>query len=284
MPKLLKSTMFLILFSFSCVFGTKAQINLKGSGRYDTRILYAQTKQLGQFFNRFNNEEDRFGNRYYPNDKKYRERNGRLQYLPLLFNNRAKIKQSVKNDFISYVTNTVSPYYIKFSDNKWFAEVNAEFVYKGKTVDLIMYMKVEKENLGTKWIIANVYFDKFNQLFFTQKVDDDNPAFLHPKSHELDFMNLRKIFRNNKNLEFYASADYIPDHLTLFFYEIKKGNLKFKTVKSMKYHFFQVNNWYFEVSEFNRKSQNSGWLISNLFRVSEPEKKRFLTQMLGKNQ
>ena len=100
-------------------------------------------------------------------------------------------------------------------------------------------------------------------------------------SHELDFMNLRKIFNNNKNVEFYAGQNYIPDHLTLFLYEIKLGNLTFESVENVKFHFFQVNDWYFEVSEFNRKSYNSGWLISNIFKVPEEEKRRFYKQMLG---
>src|SRR5688572_23807959 len=38
----------------------------------DESRLYAESKQVNQFFRRFNGEEDEKGNRYYPGDKQYR--------------------------------------------------------------------------------------------------------------------------------------------------------------------------------------------------------------------
>jgi hypothetical protein len=58
----------------------------------------------------------------------------------------------------------------------------------------------------------------------------------------------------------------------LFVMEMKNGNLDFVAVNNVKFHIFQVPNWYFEVSYFNRNSVNSGWLISNVLRVNEKEK------------
>ena len=58
----------------------------------------------------------------------------------------------------------------------------------------------------------------------------------------------------------------------MFFYEVKNGRLKFKNVNSLKYHVFQIRNWYFEVSWIDRKGNNSGWLVTNLMKMSESEK------------
>ena len=105
--------------------------------------------------------------------------------------------------------------------------------------------------------------------------------FLHPLSHELDFMNLIKVFREGEILEQYAERGYLPDYLTLFIYEFRKLNLHFVTIENVKFHFFQIPNWYFEISEYNRSGYNSGWLISNLIRLSEEEKsslKKFMFQ------
>ncbi len=279
----MKYSILVLIITFSIPKSLVAQnITIKGNNSVDETLLYAQTKQLGQFINRFNNQEDRFGNSLSPNDEKYRELEGRKIYIDVLFDKKNKsIGDTTRKQFVETVTNIVAPTFINFRDENWFAEVNAQFLYKGKLKDVILYLQVEQENLGYKWVITNVYFDEFNQLFFTRQIDEGIPQFLHPKSHELDFMNLRKIFNNNKNLEYYASKDFTPDHLTLFLYEIKNGLLKFKTVKNVKFHFFQVSGWYFEVSEFNRKSYNSGWLISNLFKVPEEEKRKFLKQILG---
>ena len=100
--------------------------------------------------------------------------------------------------------------------------------------------------------------------------------FLHPMSHELDFMNIYKIFNDPQVIEYYASTSYQPDYLTLFFYEIKQGNLKFDHVENVKFHVFQIKNWYFEVSWFNRSGYNSGWLISNLVYLKDEEKEALL--------
>ncbi|MDV7392224.1 hypothetical protein RZS08_12750, partial [Arthrospira platensis SPKY1] len=59
---------------------------------------------------------------------------------------------------------------------------------------------------------------------------------------------------------------------SLFFFEIKTGRLKFVNVDSLKFHIFQIKNWYFEVSWFNRGGTNSGWLISNLMYINENDK------------
>jgi hypothetical protein len=51
----------------------------------DESKLYAQSKQVNQFFRRFNGEEDEKGNRYYPRDKQYRSTKLRKKYLSILF-------------------------------------------------------------------------------------------------------------------------------------------------------------------------------------------------------
>jgi len=73
-------------------------------------------------------------------------------------------------------------------------------------------------------------------------------------------------------VEDYAGQKYRPDYLSLVLYEIKRGNLQFKSVREVKFHFFQIKDWYFEISEFNRSGYDKGWLISNLARVEESQK------------
>jgi hypothetical protein len=102
-------------------------------------------------------------------------------------------------------------------------------------------------------------------------------------SHELDFMNINKVFRDEENLDYYLAADYRPDHMALFVEEVKSGNLKFEAVNNVKFHFFQVPGWYFELVYFNRNDKNSGWLISNLLRVNEKEKRELIRNYTYEN-
>lgn len=263
---------FLILFIF---FGLNAQTQIIDAKK-DVLPFYAETKQVNQFFRRFNNEEGVDGSRYYNNDSLFRNSRTRWRYLKILFDNESSnIANNLKNDFIDDVTNKSDPLFLDFHGGNWFAQVAATFYWQGKEEKAILYLQLQEEKVGSKWIISRINFNAFNKLF--SKDTTGSKYFLHPLSHELDFMNLHRVFQNNKeNIESYTSREYQIDQLTLFLYEVKQGNIQFKTINGVKFHFFQLPNWYFELSDFNRTGNNTGWLISNLIKVNEEEKKILL--------
>jgi hypothetical protein len=241
----------------------------------DESRLYAENKQVNQFFRRFNGEEDEKGERYYPKDKQYRGEKLRKKYIGILFDaSNNGISQAVKLEFSKDVLNKEKPVFLNFHGGNWFSEVHTTFTMNGKNVPVTLFMELEKHHQGTRWVISKVYSDVFKPYFDRDTVKVGK--FLHPLSHELDFMNLRKAFTNADSINQYISKKYVPDHLSLFLYEVKKGNLKFKTVEEVKFHFFQINGWYFELSEFNRSGYNTGWLISNLVKVKNESEKNLL--------
>jgi hypothetical protein len=257
-------------------FYSSAQNSL-GTLTEDESHLYAQTKQVNQFFRRFNNEEDFEGNRYYPEDKLYRSKENRDYYLEMLFDKQASlITKDLKKEFVKAVINSDSPVFLDFHGDLWFAELAANFIHNQNPESMMLFLQLEHENLGYKWVISNVYYNKFLKYFYKGDKSKVSKAFLHPLSHELDFMNLRKAFKDPVYLEYYANNNYKPDYCSLLFYEIKKGNMKFESVGQLKFHFFQVDGWYFEVSYFNRPGGNSGWLISKLYKITEKEKTELL--------
>jgi len=245
-----------------------------GSFSADETVFYAQTKQMNQFFLRFNGEEDIRGQRLYPGDPGYRDLKARKKYLNMLFDqSNPSISEDAKFVFIEEALRKTDPVFLDFHDNSWFAEVSATFLYKNEKRDLILFLRIEKQNGGYKWVFSNVYFDLFETLFPHLNDTANLKYFIHPMSHELDFMNLHKVFKEPGNLDYYLENRYHPDMLSLFVMEMKNGNLRFISVNNVKFHIFQVPNWYFEVSYFNRNDLNSGWLISNILRVNEAEKR-----------
>jgi len=266
----MRKLIFIITFLLPVICFSQGSI---GSLTGDESVFYAQTKQVNQFFLRFNGEEDIQGKRYYPGNPGYRDLKARKSYLNILFDNSSPlINSDVKFVFIDDALNKKNPAFLDFYSKGWFAEVAATFTYKKEKVNLILYLKIEKQMDGYKWVISNVYFDRF-ESWFTHLNDTVNlKYFIHPMSHELDFMNLHKAFKEPENLDYYFERDYTPDMTALFVMEMKDGNLNFVTVNNVKFHVFQVPNWYFEISYFNRNSMNSGWLISNVLRVNEKEK------------
>lgn len=233
----------------------------------DESKLYAESKQVNQFFRRFNGEEDEKGNRYYPRDKQYRSVKLRKKYLGVLFdNNNAGMSTALKTDFAKYVLDKDASSILDFHGANWFSEVQTTFTMNGKEQPVTLFMDLEKNHLGYKWVIRKVYADMFTKYF-----DRDTSRigqFLHPLSHELDFMNLRKAFANSDSISQFTVKKFTPDHLSVFLYEMKKGNLKFKTVNEVKFHFFQLDGWYFELADYNRPGYNTGWLISNLVKLN----------------
>jgi len=252
---------FWIVLSFICL-----EVHAQIEGDMDESKLYAESKQVNQFFRRFNGEEDEKGNRYYARDKQYRSVKLRKKYLGILFDEgNAGISPSLKTEFAKFVLDKPELSILKFHGPNWFSEVHATFTLNGKDQSIRLFMELEKDHLGSKWVINKVHADIFDPYFVrdTTKVG----RFLHPLSHELDFMNLRKAFYNKDSVSQFTVKRFVPDHLSVFLYEIKKGNLKFKSVNLVKFHFFQIDGWYFELSDFNRPGYNTGWLISNLVKL-----------------
>ena len=275
MNKLIKVIVPVVLLAL-CLKVDAQFIGNVGDVQMDERELITMTKQMGQFIHRFNYEEDQYGKRLYPGDQDYRSAQKRKDVLPLLFDlNNQRTGGALRDFFIEDLTKNNNQFF-EFLGGEWYSEVSAKFIWKGKVVDISMIMALEKEGLGSKWVISNVFFSEFQKYFPHGEIAEREKHFLHPMSHELDFMNIYKVFNDPQIIEYYASTEYLPDYLTLFFYEIKQGNLKFDHVENVKFHVFQIDNWYFEVSWFNRKGYNAGWLISNLVYLKNEEKEALL--------
>lgn len=250
----------------------------------DEKTLYAMNKQVGQFIRRFNMEEDQFGKILPKNDSRYHNNMMRQKMLPVMFDNaNPRTSGNLKKYFVNDVTSKADPVFIDFLDNNWFAEVSATFVqyghnlpHEGVEQNIILFLKVEQDNSGSKWVLSNVYSSELNKLFPLLDTNIQRSTFLHPQSHELDFMNLNSAMKNPEEIDYYASTDYSPDYLTLMFYLMKINQLEMIKVNSVKFHFFQIKNWYFELSFMNRNDMNSGWLISNLAYIKEDEKPQLL--------
>lgn len=273
---------FLGLFFFGYIFMSIAQEKRPtiGQDMEDESALYAQTKQINQFFRRFNGEENEKGDRFFEGEKQFRSDALRKKYLPILFDENHKgISSAQKKEFLTSVTDNKNPQFVSFHQEGWFAEVSASFRYQGKVENAVLFLKIQPERLGYEWVIEAVDFPPLRKLFV--KDTSEFKKFLHPMSHELGFMNFRKAFSENTKPEDFTPHDFRPDQLTLFLYEMKKGLIKFESVRDLKFHFFQVDGWYFEISEFNRPGYNTGWLISNLVKINATEAEQLKKYIYG---
>src|SRR5690606_36012242 len=123
----------------------------------------ASTKQVNQFFRRFNGEESQDGKkRYYPEDKEYRDSRLRKTFIGILFDNEtSNISKDLKNEFLQDVNAGNYPQYLNFHGGDWFAEVHSLFTFQGKKQPVTLYMKIQPERLGYEWVIDRIAFDPF---------------------------------------------------------------------------------------------------------------------------
>ncbi|PIB36040.1 hypothetical protein BFP72_11850 [Reichenbachiella sp. 5M10] len=264
---------FFAIFTLITIGSSVAQSGMTDEMRDTQEQLNASTKQVNQFFRRFNGEESEEGRRYYANDKQYRDSNLRRKYMPVLFDTKTgQFSRQDLDGFVRQITDKKAPQFLDFHTDDWVAEVHATFRYRGKEVPGVLYMQLQQQGQGYEWIIDDVAFEVFKSKF--DKDTTETKQFLHPMSHELEFMTLRKAFQNNQHDEQFTARDFQPDYLSIFLYEMNQGNMQFVTVKDVSFHFFAIEGYYFGVSYFNRVGYNSGWLISSLVALANEDEKK----------
>ena len=273
----------LLLFKATCY----SQVLSLNSSFGDRERFVKEVKQLDQFFKRFNNEEDIFtgvekSSEVYSSEKKdlikfQSERKKSLITL-LNFSDSALIKKKETVDFLNYAGDDTNHVELGYYDENWYARVECLYQYKGEKQNLHLILKREgTPELGNKWAITGIDMP----FISLDPVRTDTVKFISPMNHEVGFMGLFKVFRDNSNIIQYTSTGFIPDELTLFLYLVKTGELQYLSVISIRYHFLQVKNWLFTVDYFNRASNNSGWLISSVVPMDDAEKMNYKKNVLN---
>jgi hypothetical protein len=178
----------------------------------------------------------------------------------------------------------LEPQFLEFHGGKWMAEVQAEFTYLDTIHSFKLFFKLQQEEVGSKWVLHFVNSTAFENLLKNRNdsIEKEPQKFLHPLSHELDFTNLVKYFKEGEDLTPFVDENFQLDITSLFLYTLKNGDLKLENINKVKFHFWQISNWYFEVERFNRKeSYNNGLLISKLSRVPEKAKADWVKAILN---
>ncbi len=232
-------------------------------------IFVARIKQFNEFADRFNLKTDFDGNTA---DSVFKARMPRERMIPLLFDlNDPRIQPSekeyseayirIKEEFVEEVIKKNILLY-KYSPGI-IAEARARVIYKGDPQQIRLFLVQEiVGNNSVKWVLRSAKGDILN-IF---KTDTSMVRFIPPSSNETDFINLKRALEDTDYLQYYASQDYEPDFLTLFFYYIKAGIIKYEYVEEVVYHIIDIPGWYLKVKEFNRNELNSGWLITDIAR------------------
>ena len=202
-----------------------------------------------------------------------------LFLLKTLINHEAKIDIVAINEFISFVDNSNHPVFLDFYDNDWYAFLSCDFLFQGKPqkVQLILKNQVKEKKIS-KWVIYSVKAELFNQ-----PITFDSTRIMNPMSHAVDFMSIDKAFEDKKNTANYFRKDFHQDELSIFYFLVQRNLLTFKGINSINYCFLEIPNWFFKVEYFDRQTNNSGWLITQLIKMNSQEKVQFKNEIFNIN-
>lgn len=231
------------------------------------QIFLARTKQFNEFLDRFNYKTTFRGE---PIDAEFSSKIPRNSMVNALFDLKDKRTDpaspeysadfiDLKNRFTAEVV--AKNLQIKRYSENIIAEARSSVVFRGTSekISVFLAQEVVGDN-RIKWVIL----DTRGEIFNFGKTDTAFIRFIPPSSNETDFMNLKRALEDVNYLHYYAARDYNPDNLSLFFYLVNTGALKFEYVNEVIYHITDLPGWSIKIKEFNRNELNSGWLISDL--------------------
>ncbi|MBK7626950.1 MAG: hypothetical protein IPJ16_07070 [Bacteroidales bacterium] len=262
-----RSLSFCLLFLYAAAADTLSAQNLVSPQKTGEEIFTARTKQFSEFTGRFNYKNDFNGN---PVDQAFMTKMPRDKMVSLLFDMKDPRMVTGNQNYSEEYTKTRTAFITEITEKQLLinshspgiiAEARARVTYNGKPQIISLFLNQEQVGkTSIKWVLLSAKGD----LFDIFKEDTSMVRFIPPTSHETDFINLKRALEDTDHLQDYASNSYNPDFLTLFFYSVKTGAIKYEYVEDVTYHIIDIPGWYFKVKDFNRNELNSGWLITDV--------------------
>ena len=222
---------------------------------------YLQVKQFGEFIDRFNYKSDWRGNLITDEFKKVVSRKSYILYLvnsedSRLINPIDSSYRTLCSDFIAFIDDSKNPQTINLFGGQVKAFVNAQILFKGVAKNVMFELIPEVlPDRSAKWVINSVTAD-----FLATNADSLQKHFIAPNSHETSFINIKKL--NSVTDPTYLLSKSITSTL-LFINEIENKHITINNTEKITFR-ISFPGWEITVEEFNRSTNNSGWLISNI--------------------
>ncbi|HET9278621.1 MAG TPA: hypothetical protein VFN95_10545 [Flavitalea sp.] len=275
---------FAFIFLFAFAGSLSAQV-IESNSQRELNFVF-EVKQIDEFFERFNNEQNSLLASYIR--LKYPEiQITRTSLLESLFNTEVHgAEPGLIREFCLQVADSTKPSYLDFYNGEWYAEAVCKFKLNGQLTEAVVLLKIQQEeNGGSKWIIVSA-FSKRLGVTDLPVVFPYKPGcckFLNPMSHATNFISLSRAFRDKINLSDYLDTSFMEyPYAKSFAGALLKNQLEYLYVKTIRYHFLQIDGWIFTVNQFNRKSIHSGWLVSSLQKTTPEAKEIYRSSLINR--
>jgi len=270
----------ILLSVFLCIpFVSNAQFFSNFDPEED--LFKYEVKNIDEFIDRFNDDTASYLHRMYVKDHGASAHVPRQQLVVSVFdlgNSSFSGTAGTAMAFLRQVLDVNNPVLLSFTDTGWYARASAIFARDGKLVVIPLILRVESwRDEWVKWIITGVgkeapYMGPAPSISVPGN-HGKAPTYISTSAYVTNFVELHYIFKNLKDPGLYFDKAFLStDQCRLFISAIAEGQLRFKCVNNIIFHFYQVPGWIFSVKQYNRRTLNSGWLISDLVKADSSEK------------
>lgn len=222
---------------------------------------------MSEFRSRFNAETQEYAS-------------NRERALLSLFNRSSEVilkNEDVVKAFVQQVISTGQKF--AFTDSLWYAELTCSIRYKSQLFPIKLFLKTEETDpvVGyCRWALCGA-----NGLQDCGLIRPFEMADIDAVDNELRFPSLEERMATDfKNAFGYRSISSEIDQLSIFLFMLQEGLWKVESTGELKYHFLSVPGYVFVV-EHSKKARNSGWLISDIAKITKEQSIAYEKILMG---
>jgi hypothetical protein len=181
-----------------------------------------------------------------------------------------KAASHLKNNITPFLKEISEELILSFPPENLSAKEKVWVNYQSKIGAIEVYLRLLPQRKGYSWFIEEVSADFLkgdkNQKK-SNKILRDSSVFIAPNSHETAFLDLFNLIRDQKDLYGSQSPTYDKQNQNFekFRELVKTGRMKPLYTETPELYLHINPTWVAKLVFVNRKTDNSGWLINDLF-------------------
>lgn len=244
-----------------------------------------EVKSMDDFFARFNNDHEKSTFFNYLKEVYKVEQIPREIMIRSLLSKSAEAKDSLElGEFLADLASaeTQESWMLDYYYSNWYAQIECDFLINDKIVTYLLTLKIIRatDNGGMCWtIIASD--GKNERMLESQKEEHVSMSnyyakgpsrnlFISPVSHALNFIDLYRIFDNNREIGLVFSRRNCKENCDQLIVNLLNSNTYcLKKIRKIKYFLFIDRKWMI-ISSFDQRPNSSrvnGWTIESLTQI-----------------
>lgn len=254
----MKAIYVLIFLAGLTIKATAQNLNIE----FESYLQQSKVGLVDEFFRRFNGEEG------HPNIPVLDKNGHKDNLLMLLDLSRFKSQEDSLFILASKMMDKAieDSIHIHYCDTSWFAIAHCKGELNMDDIIFDIFLKVEHRGDNMyKWVISSVNGD----FLRTEPRNINDRIMLFPDDHETNFISLSRMTNEQPfNIGRFMAKNVSYDPTSVFTYLVYSGQLKISYVDKLEFVFTQIPGYVFHLENIERKTGNSGWLITEIERCT----------------